>query len=159
MQPLPDLPFILMVEDNEDDYEATIRGFKKVCLENPVYWCNCGKDALSFLRHEAPYSDAPTQLPALILLDLNMPGIDGRRFLDIIKHDEALNTVPVVVLTTSIDKSDVNCCYRLGVSTYIQKPVSFEGLVDTTQCIKEYWFGIAVLPHPDGNGTGSVSLH
>jgi two-component system response regulator len=83
------------------------------------------------------------------LLDLNMPGLDGRETLEIIKQDDTLKAIPVVVLTTSADSQDIDQCYKLGVSTYIQKPVSFEGLVEAMRTMKEYWFDVAILPRAE----------
>lgn len=146
MQP-HDLPTILLVEDNEDDYDATARSFKEAHLDNPVQWCKSGKDALNFLRHEGKYAEAPVaDRPALVLLDLNMPGIDGRKALTLIKQDKDLKQIPVIILTTSADEKDIEECYEQGASTYIQKPVNFEGLVEAVRRIKGYWFGLALLP-------------
>lgn len=131
---------ILLVEDNQDDYEATLRSLKKNHLLNPVHWCKTGQDALEYLQKK----DA--KRPSLILLDLNMPGIDGRQVLQKIKGDENLKFIPVVILTTSADSKDVDQCYSLGASTYIQKPVSFEGLTEAVRTMKDYWFGVAILP-------------
>jgi two-component system response regulator len=147
MKPLPDLPYILLVEDNADDYEAAARSFKAAHLDNPVHWCKTGQDALDFLRHEGNYASAPaTAKPAIVLLDLNMPGIDGRKVLGEIKKDPTLRKIPVVILTTSADERDVKQCYELGASTYIQKPVDFEGLIAAVRRVKDYWFGVAILP-------------
>lgn len=133
---------ILMVEDSEDDYESTMRAFKKANLYNPVTWFKSGSDAIEFLTKEAESS----QKPGLILLDLNMPGMDGRRTLQLIKENPHLNSIPVIILTTSTDRRDVEACYQMGANTYIQKPVSFEGLIEAIKCMKEYWFEIALLP-------------
>jgi two-component system, response regulator len=141
------LPHILIVEDNEDDYEATERSFRRARFLNPISWCRNGQDALDFLRGEGKHARAEGALQAdLILLDLNMPGLDGRRVLEIVKADERFKTIPVVVLTTSSDSKDVEKCYELGASTYIQKPVNFEGLAEAVRTMKDYWFGIAILP-------------
>lgn len=137
---------ILLVEDSQDDYEATIRSFKRAHLDNPVQWCKSGKDAINYLKHEGPYVDRINERPGIILLDLNMPGIDGRKTLAIIKQDQELKKIPIVILTTSSDERDVEQCYELGASTYIQKPVDFDGLIDAVSRINEYWFGIALLP-------------
>ena len=143
----PKLPTILLVEDNTDDYDAAIRSFKVAHLDNPVHWCRTGKEALDYLKHEGSYAQGPrSAMPALMLLDLNMPGIDGRKVLAIIKQDSMLKKIPVVILTTSSDNRDVTQCYELGASTYIQKPVDFDGLVGAVSRIKEYWFGLALLP-------------
>lgn len=151
-QPQHNLPGILLVEDNIDDYEATVRSFKQAHLDNPIHWCKSGKDALDYLRQEGKYAGTNTARPGLVLLDLNMPGIDGRKTLAIVKQDKELRQIPIVVLTTSADEKDVAQCYELGASTYIQKPVNFDGLVEAISRIKEYWFGIALLPRDPNNG-------
>jgi two-component system, response regulator len=141
------LPHILIVEDNEDDYEATERSFRKARFLNPISWCRSGQEALDFLRGETQGGKKAASTDTdLILLDLNMPGLDGRRVLEILKHDDRLKTIPVVILTTSSDAKDVEKCYELGASTYIQKPVNFEGLAEAVRTMKDYWFGIAILP-------------
>jgi len=139
------IPAILLVEDNEDDYEATVRSLKKNHFLNPVQWCKSGREALDFLQKTVE-SGART-LPDLILLDLNMPGIDGRQVLAAVKADAVLKQIPVIVLTTSNDARDIDQCYSIGASTYIQKPVSFEGLTEAIRTMKDYWFGIALLPN------------
>ena len=137
---------ILLLEDSIDDYDAVIRSFKAAHLDNPVHWCRSGKEALDYLKHEGAHAQSSNVNPALVLLDLNMPGIDGRKVLRILKQDAALKHIPVVVLTTSSDERDVNECYEIGASTYVQKPVDFDGLVGAVRRIKDYWFGIALLP-------------
>jgi len=144
MQPIP---VLLMVEDNEDDYEATVRSLKKNHFVNPVHWCRSGRDALDFLGRSGKYADGGVPTPDLILLDLNMPGIDGRQVLGAVKADPKLRHIPVIVLTTSSDARDVEQCYEIGASTYIQKPVSFEGLTEAVRTMKDYWFGVALLPN------------
>jgi two-component system response regulator len=147
MRRFPGLPTILLVEDNIDDYEAAIRSFKAAHFHNPVRWCKTGGDALNYLRHEGDYAQEPRDAaPAIILLDLNMPGLDGRKVLAIVKQDPELKKIPIVILTTSGDDRDVTQCYELGASTYIQKPVDFDGLIGAVGRIKEYWFGVALLP-------------
>lgn len=138
---------ILLVDDSDDDYEATVRSLKKNNVMNPVHWCKNGQDALNYLRNIGVHPPSATErLPSLILLDLNMPGIDGREVLSSIKADERLRGIPIVILTTSSDERDVNECYRIGASTYIQKPVTFEGLTDAIGALRHYWFDIAILP-------------
>jgi len=144
---MSDLPKVLLVEDNEDDYEAAVRSLKKNHFANPIQWCKNGQDGIDYLRHQSAYANNNDGVPGLILLDLNMPGIDGRGMLKLIKEDPKFCTIPVVVLTTSSDTKDVEQCYQLGANTYIQKPVSFEGLVEAIRTMKEYWFEIALLPN------------
>ena len=134
---------ILIVEDSEDDFEATRRAFAKANLRNPIAHALTGEGALGYLRN-----DANTK-PGIILLDLNMPGLDGRQTLQIIKEDYELKKIPIVVLTTSADERDVEGCYALGANTYIQKPVDFDGLITAIKQLKEYWFEIALLPKAD----------
>ncbi len=139
--------YILLVEDSEDDYEATTRAFKKANLHNPVIWCQSGQDAIDYLKREGRHKDVPkNDQPGLILLDLNMPGLDGRKTLQLIKNDPQLKKIPVIILTTSSDERDVEACYQMGANTYVQKPVSFEGLIEAIRRLKEYWFEIALLP-------------
>ena len=139
---------ILLVEDNQDDYEATVRSLKKNHFINPIQWCKNGQEALDYLYQRGSFTDrTDTQKPDLILLDLNMPGIDGRQVLKSLKEDPEMRSIPVVVLTTSKDYKDIDKCYDLGASTYIQKPVDFEGLTSAIRTMKDYWFGVAILPH------------
>jgi two-component system, response regulator len=141
------LPTILLVEDNIDDYDAAIRSFKAAHLDNPVHWSSTGRDALDYLKSEGSYAQNPNrELPGLILLDLNMPGLDGRAVLESAKQDSKIKKIPIIILTTSSDERDVIKCYELGASTYIQKPVSFDGLINAVTRLKDYWFGIAILP-------------
>jgi two-component system, response regulator len=143
---------ILLVEDNLDDYEATCRAFKKANLCNPIVWCKSGRDALDYLKQEGAYKDArKAARPGLVLLDLNMPGLDGRKTLEAIKQDDALKRIPVIILTTSADERDIEACYQTGANTYVQKPVSFEGLIEAIRRLKAYWFEIAPLPKEDGH--------
>ena len=142
-----ELGHILLVEDNPDDYESTVRSFKEANLLNPLHWSQSGEDALDYLHKRGRYNGDPAVvIPKLILLDLNMPGMDGRRTLQSIKTDLRLRALPVVVLTTSSDPNDINKCYDLGAATYIQKPVGFQGLIEAARRLKGYWFGIAIFP-------------
>ncbi len=144
---MPTLPSILLIEDNPDDYEATLRSLRDNHFLNPVHWEKNGTDALAYLGHGREQDDAAQDdPPGLVLLDLNIPGIDGRGVLQAIKQDARLRSIPVVVLTTSSDERDIKRCYDMGASTYIQKPVSFPGLAQAIRTMKDYWFGIAILP-------------
>lgn len=147
MQP-HDLPTILLVEDNIDDHDALVRSFKKANLETEVTWCRNGQEAMNYLSHQNAKGGADQPAPELVLLDLNMPGVDGRKTLNFIKQNNALKAIPVVVLTTSNSEGDVAFCYQAGANSYIQKPVDLEGLLKVAKRIKDYWFGVARLPHP-----------
>jgi CheY-like chemotaxis protein len=138
---------VLLIEDSPEDRMATMRAIKKAGLTNPVYSCTNGDEALDFLHQRGPYSDplkAPR--PAVILLDLNMPGTDGREVLNDIKKDESLKTIPVIVLTTSSDARDIEACYRSGANSYVTKPVDLPGFFETVQHLMHWWFKIVVLP-------------
>ena len=119
---------ILVVEDSDTDYEATLRAFRNSNLANPVQRCEDGEDALDYLFQKNQYSDTSKfPRPYLILLDLNLPGTDGREVLEEIKRDTELKTIPVIVLTTSSDEKDIENCYQAGANSYIQKPVDLRG--------------------------------
>jgi CheY-like chemotaxis protein len=141
---------LLLIEDSVEDRTATLRAFKKAGLGNPVYCCTSGDDALDFLYRRGNYSDpAVSPRPAVILLDLNMPGTDGRDVLNDIKTNEDLKTIPVIVLTTSSDARDIESCYLAGANSYVTKPVDLAGFLQAIQRLKDWWFEVVVLPRPD----------
>jgi len=138
---------ILVIDDCIDDITATKRAFKKAGLRNPIRHCVDGEDALRYFGREGEYSnpdDSP--VPSLVLLDLNMPGVDGHQVLAHIRNTPELKSIPVVVLTTSDDGIDVEKCYEHGANSYIQKPVDFLGLAQAIQRLRDYWFELVVLP-------------
>ena len=138
---------ILLVEDTPEDAEATLRAFKKAGMANPIFHCKDGDDALDYLRQKGQYADpAKSPRPGMILLDLNMPGTDGREVLAEIKADEKLRQIPVIVLTTSSDERDIQVCYRDGANSYIQKPVDMKGFLESIQRLVDYWYHIVLLP-------------
>ena len=142
---------ILIVEDSPEDFEATRRAFEKSGLHNGIKRCADGDEALDYLYRRGSYlesDDAPR--PGLILLDLNLPGTDGREVLAEIKTDSNLRTIPVVVLTTSKDQRDINDCYAAGANSYVHKPVDLQGLMDAIQRLHDYWFKIVVFPKNHG---------
>ncbi len=138
---------ILLVEDSPEDYETTERAFRRSGLKNPIYRCADGDEALDFLYRRGRYADlqkAPR--PGVILLDLNLPGTDGREVLNEIKTDPDLKQIPVIVLTTSKDDRDIEVCYRCGANSYIQKPVDLEGFMKAIERLNDYWFEVVILP-------------
>jgi two-component system, response regulator len=138
---------ILLVEDSPEDYEATVRGLRKAGLSNQVYRCEDGEDALDFLYRRGVYAEpGRARRPAMILLDLNLPGTDGRDVLGEIKRDPKLRTIPVVVLTTSRHERDIQTCYDAGANSYIQKPVRLEEFMRAIERLKAYWFEVVILP-------------
>lgn len=139
---------ILLVDDSEDDLEVTLRALKRAGdLHNPIFTCSSGDEALDFLFNLGEYEDpqlAPR--PGLILLDLNMPGHDGKYVLEKIKSDVDTKSIPVVVLTTSSHPADIEHCYALGVNTFITKPVDLKQFYDVINCLKEYWINVSFMP-------------
>ena len=143
-----DLEFpILLIEDSPEDYEATVRAVKMVGMNARVFHCANGDDGLDFVYNRGLYSDALlAPRPTIILLDLNLPGTDGRELLAEIKSDERLKTIPVIVLTTSMDARDIERCYQAGANSYIKKAVDFDAFSRTIQRLDAYWFNAVVLP-------------
>jgi len=135
---------ILLVEDNPGDVRLTQEVFKDGRIRNTLNVARDGVEALEWLRREGPHADAPLQ--DLILLDLNLPRIDGREVLAEIKNDAFLRRIPVVVLTTSAAEVDVMSAYELHANAYIIKPVDlvqFEGVIKS---IEDFWLSIVKLP-------------
>jgi CheY-like chemotaxis protein len=138
---------ILLIEDSPEDFEATTRALRKAGLVNPVFHCSDGDEALDFLNRRGSYaSPERAPRPGVILLDLNLPGTDGREVLCEVKGDERLKRIPVIVLTTSTDERDIEKCYLAGANSYIKKPVDLDGFVRAVQQLKDYWFEVVILP-------------
>lgn len=135
---------ILVVDDNEDDYEAVARAFKKVGLTNPVSLCTTGQEAVNFLKSREGHKSG--EKPMLIMLDLNMPGMDGFQVLQRIREDASLKQIPVVIWTTSSNEKDIDTCYQLGANAFMQKPVVFDDLIESIRRLRQYWFETALLP-------------
>lgn len=138
---------ILVVEDSDEHFEAVRRAFEKAGITNPVRRCGDGDEALDYLFRRGAYGEpSAAPRPAVVLLDLNLPGTDGREVLDQLKADEALRVLPVVVLSTSSSQGDIELCYRTGASSYIVKPVRFDDFLKTVKNLKSYWFDTVALP-------------
>lgn len=108
--------------------------------------CEDGQDAIDYLFQQGAYAKDTVSRPGIILLDLNMPGVDGRDVLEQLKASDQHKEIPVIVLTTSSDPRDIEECYRIGANTYIQKLVDLDKFIAAIKRLKEYWFEIAVLP-------------
>ncbi|MFC7302556.1 response regulator [Cognatiluteimonas weifangensis] len=137
---------ILLVEDNPDDVELTRIAFREAKVANGLVVTRDGAEALDYLFARGAYAGRnPDELPSIVLLDLNLPKVDGREVLQAIRENEKTRSLPVVVLTTSAEPFDVEASYALGVNSYIQKPVDFERFVWAVQQVGLYWL---VLNHP-----------
>ncbi len=134
---------IMVADDDEEDRDLIKDALKESRLLNEIHFVKDGEELMSALR-------AAARLPGLILLDLNMPRMDGREALKEIKSDPRLKQIPVIVLTTSKAEEDVYRTYNLGVNSFITKPVTFTSLVDLMRNLGRYWFEIVELPKEKG---------
>jgi CheY-like chemotaxis protein len=135
---------VLLVEDNLDDAALTRRALEQAKVHNQVHHVTSGVEALAFLRREGRFAGA--QPPDLILLDLNLPGMDGRELLKIVKADERLRHIPVVVVTGSHVDADVRESYRLHANAYVKKPVNTQEFLEAVNSIEQFWLQIVRLP-------------
>ena len=147
MQRKGDPVVILMADDDEDDRLLARDALAESRLHNDLRFVCDGVELMEYLRREGPFADpARSPRPGVILLDLNMPRKDGREALEEIKADPDLRRIPVVVMTTSQAEEDIVRSYDLGASSFITKPVTFEGLVQVMRGLGTYWFEIVQLP-------------
>jgi CheY-like chemotaxis protein len=135
---------VLLVEDDPGDVLMTREAFADYKVHNRLHVVTNGIDAMAFLRREGGYADAPT--PDLILLDLNLPRMDGREVLGAVKNDPDLRCIPVVVLTTSDSEEDVVASYSLHANAYVTKPVDFERFIDVVRQIDDFFVSVVRLP-------------
>jgi CheY-like chemotaxis protein len=135
---------ILMVEDNPGDVRLTQEALKEYKIMNNLQIVEDGEQAMKFLRQQDPFQDAPR--PDLILLDLNLPRMDGREVLQEIKNDPELKRIPTVVLTSSEAEEDILQSYDLHANSYITKPVDFDQFAKVIKVIEEFWFTVVELP-------------
>ncbi len=146
---VPNPIVILLADDDAEDREMTRKALASNQLANDLYTVEDGEQLLDFLHHRgqfAPPVRSPT--PGLILLDLNMPKMDGREALAAIKADPTLRRIPVVVMTTSQAEQDISRTYDLGTNSFITKPITLAGLIEVTKVLGQYWFQIVKLPSP-----------
>lgn len=139
---------ILLVEDSEADIRLTREALRDSKVRTTLHVVHNGVDALRFLRREEEYSYAP--VPDVVLLDLNMPRMDGRELLEIVKRDSSLSRIPIVVLTTSDEEEDVVKSYSLQANCYIRKPLDMGSFITVVKRIEDFWFEIVKLPPNPG---------
>ncbi len=139
---------LLTIEDSDEDFTAFERVVRQLSINKPIFRCTDGEEALEFLYHTGKYNIIhQSPRPAIILLDLNLPGMDGRDVLWQIKQDRDLQNIPIVVFTTSSNPTDIEVCYQRGVNGYIVKPIDTSKLIWTIKLFMAYWFDVTTLPH------------
>ena len=130
---------ILYAEDNPADAELTLRTLKAKHIANHIVWVKDGAEALDFLYCREAYAGRTNGMPKLILLDLKMPRVDGIDVLKVLKSDERMKTIPVVIMTSSSEETDLVRSYRIGVNSFVVKPVDFDKFADMVEEIGLYW--------------------
>lgn len=140
---------ILLVEDSFEDFEVTKRIFSRSGITNPIQRCTSGDEALDYLFRRGMYSDPDSSpRPGMIILDLNLPGTDGRDVLKTVKSDSLLKKIPTIILTTSSDERDIEACYQSGANSYMIKPVDLDGFMQAIQRLSSFWFETVIFPKP-----------
>ena len=147
MLPNKPAPTILLVEDNSNDIELTFRAIQRLDVNFDIIVSKDGQEALDFLFAHGKYKDRNTrELPQLILLDINLPKLDGISVLKRIRESEITHNIPVVMLTTSDEEKDIQQCYEGGANSYVCKPMDYTVFCDTLKTLGEYWLGINKVP-------------
>lgn len=141
---------ILLVEDNAGDARLAQEAMRESKIRNTLYHVSDGVEAMDFLNNREKYLEVPR--PDLILLDLNLPRMDGREVLATIKNDENLKRIPVVILTTSNDEADIFKSYNLHANCYITKPLGLDQFIQVVKSIEDFWLTIVKLPNGHGQG-------
>lgn len=139
-------PKILMADDDEHAVDLMKEAFERSAFSVELAWVNDGQQLLEYLESNGCCNEQCGKRPALIILDLNMPGVDGRCALKKLKANQSLRDIPVLVMSNSDIEEDVKQCYQEGVNTFIKKPDHFSDLLEVTQTIQKYWFRTAKLP-------------
>ena len=138
---------LLLVEDSEADARLTTRALTQAGLNCPIVYCHDGDNALDYLHQRGSYASPALAIrPSIVLLDLNMPGSDGRYVLRHIKTHALLRTIPVIVLSTSDDRRDIDSCYQYGVNSYVKKPIDFDDLMTSMARLVDFWFATNLHP-------------
>ncbi|MGC9527941.1 MAG: response regulator [Limnospira sp.] len=145
-------PVVVLIEDSDEDFYTFLRIAGKLCKEEKIpapynlLRFEDGDEALDYLLREGEYESLDAALPAAILLDLNLPGTDGREIIKSIKQTPKLRMLPIVVLTTSRSPHDIQSCYEYGANSYILKPMGISEMQETVKVLFKYWFQLTLLP-------------
>ncbi len=143
---------VLLVDDNRDDVDLALRAFAKSGISGEIIVAGDGQEALDYLFATGTHASRGTELPQLVLLDLNLPKIEGREVLRRMRADLRTKLLPVVVLTTSNQEVDIAQCYELGANSYVRKPVDFAEFVEVTKQLATYWLALNEPPtRPPGS--------
>ncbi len=139
---------VVLVEDNPDDAELTMRSLNSLQLGNQIIWLKDGAEAINYLFGQQPdQSRRVSNRPKLILLDLKLPKVNGIEVLKRIKSDDQMKTVPVVVMTSSNESVDLKTCYELGVNSFVTKPINYQEFIEATKNIGLYWLLVNQVPN------------
>ncbi len=136
---------ILLVEDNPGDIELTQEAFAESKICNRIFVVHDGVEAIDFLKRRGAFSDAVR--PDVVLLDLNMPRMDGKEVLEVVKNDPDLKLIPIVILTSSEAEKDIVKSYRLHANCYINKPVDLERFLEVVRAVEDFWLSVVKLPN------------
>ena len=143
-------PIVAIVEDSDEDFYAFLRTIEKIdyWMRSPYCFLRLqdGDEVLDYLLRQGEYEELDAPLPATILLDLNLPGTDGRQVLREVKQNPDLKKIPIVVLTTSNNPRDIDSCYNYGTNSYLLKPMGASALKQTVSTLCKYWFDLSLLP-------------
>jgi two-component system response regulator len=141
---------VLLVEDDPDHAELSLKALKDGNLLNEIFWVKDGQEALDFLYRQGRYAEATmAPRPELVLLDIHLPKVDGHEVLRRIKADEALRAIPVIMMTTSEREDEIWQSYQAGANSFVSKPVRFADFVERVKNVKLYWILTNLLPEPD----------
>ncbi len=152
--PIQSHDLVLIAEDSDEDFEVLQLLMQQMAVQNPIYRCTNGDKVLDFLYQEGDFRDRSDLVrPSVILLDLNLPGMDGRDVLEQLKQDQQFKEIPIVVFTTSSNPQDVEYCYRKGANGYLIKPVDADQLEKTVQAFVGFWLDVNIPPQPTSVGS------
>ncbi|MCP6763018.1 MAG: response regulator [Fischerella sp. CENA71] len=136
---------LLVVEDSNEDFRILQRLMRRMAVQNPIHRCTSGDEVLNYLYQEGKNIDGLSR-PSVILLDLNLPGIDGRDILEQLKQDKTFKEIPIVIFTTSSNPKDIEFCYQKGANGYLVKPMDVQELQKTIQAFVDYWLQVNISP-------------